>query len=279
MASLRTLARQFTPAPVRRLIRATILRDQQPRFRPHTIVKTIGGESFPFYIGDPTAEAWYVPDKDPVNAELVFLRDHMIAPGDLVFDVGSHHGLHAVFLARRPVHVVAIEPNPLNIKCLRQNVELNNLQNVVIRQTAVGNTRGSVSLPLDSGDGGILLDRSKSLPTVDVELLPLDELVSQYGMPSLLKIDVEGFEARVLEGATAILRRRPKIAIEVHTEWVSRYGSSIDEVVKLLNLDAYRVWVFPYNPAIDEVRPWEGEDMNAYPPPKFTLFLLPKGQV
>jgi FkbM family methyltransferase len=178
-------------------------------------------------------------------------------------------------MARRPIRVIAIEPNPHNVAILRRNLAMNGLQNVIVRQTAVGNTRGAITLPQDSNAGGVMLSKTDAIPSMEVELLPLDQLAEEHGYPDFLKIDVEGFEARVLEGAAQILKRRPKIAIEVHVDWVARYGSSINEVIGLLNLKSYRVWVFPYDPEIEEVRPWGGEDMNSYRPPKFTLFLLP----
>jgi hypothetical protein len=108
---------------------------------------------------------------------------------------------------------------------------------------------------------------------IEVELLPLDQLADEYGFPDLLKIDVEGFEESALRGASRILQRHPKIAIEVHGEWVARYSSSVNQVIALLNLSSYRVWVMPYNS--EEVVPWDGTDFNDYPAPKFTLFLLP----
>jgi FkbM family methyltransferase len=275
MLHLRSIARKVTPAPVRKFARRVLDWKNASQFQPYTIVKTIGGESFPFYIGDATANLWYAPEKDPVNVELAFIRDHMLSPHDLVFDVGSHHGLHTVLMARRPLRVIAIEPNPHNVAILRRNVALNGLQNVIVRQTAVGNARGAITLPQDSNAGGVMLNNTEAVPSIEVELLPLDQVAEEHGYPDFLKIDVEGFEARVLEGAVQILKRRPKIAIEVHVEWVARYGSSINEVVGLLKLESYRVWVFPYDPEIEEVRPWGGEDMNSYRPPKFTLFLLP----
>jgi FkbM family methyltransferase len=275
MLQLRSFAREIAPTPVKKLVRKALAWRRRAQFRPHTIVKHIGGESFPFYIGDSTAEQWYVPEKDPVVAELTFMRDHMIAPGDLIFDVGSHHGLHAVFLGRGPVRVLAIEPNPHNISILRKNIAVNSLQNVTVRQTAVGNCVGKIALPEDSNEGGVVT-RKTDTPTIDVELLPLDHMALQHDFPNLLKIDVEGFEDRVLKGAKEILKRRPKIAIEVHVEWVARYGSSVREVLDLLGLESYYVWVLPYDPTVEEVRQWHGEDMTAYPPPKFTLFLLPR---
>jgi len=270
----RSLVKTIAPAPIARLARKVLVWKRRYQFHPYNITKTIDGEHFPFLIGDATAKQWYEPDKDPVALELAFIRDHMLSPTDLVFDVGSHHGLHTVVMARRSARVIAIEPNPHNVTILKKNVALNGLRNVVVRQTAVGDSNGKVTLPEDAGEGGVLTENNDDVPTIDVDLLPLDRLAEEYGFPQFLKIDVEGFEDRVLKGSPEILRRRPKMMIEVHVDWVSRYGSSVQEVVDLLNLPSYRVWVLPYH--LDEVKPWSGEDLRKYQPPKFTLFLLPR---
>jgi len=271
--SLRSFVRQIVPAPMARLARSMRLWRRRTRFRPYSITKTVQGKSFPFYIGDETGELWYGPEKDPVYTELAFIQDHMLSPGDVVFDVGSHHGLHTICMARHAARVVAIEPNPHNVLILKKNVALNTLQNVAVRQAAVGESCGKTILLQDSSQGGVRSRDTASLPTIEVEVLSLDRLADEYGFPHLLKIDVEGFEALALKGASQILQRRPKLAIEVHVDWVKRYGSTVREVVGLLYLESYRVWIMPYN--LETVLPWNGEDFNTYPPPKFTLFLLP----
>jgi len=197
----------------------------------------------------------------------------MISPGDLVFDVGSHHGFYAVYMARRAARVLAVEPNPHNVMILQENIGLNGLHNVMVRQAAVGDSVGKISLLRDSERGGIDSSSTRTSPAIDVELLPLDQLAKEYGFPQLVKIDVEGFEASVLRGASEIMRRRPKIAIEIHVDWLARYGSSVKEVLDLLHPESYRVFVL--RPKSQQVRPWNGEELPAEPPPKFHLFLLP----
>ena|SRR5438874_4027668 len=92
------------------------------------------------------------------------------------------------------------------------------------------------------------------------------------GFPDLVKIDVDGFECSVLRGASQVMRRHPKVAIEVHPCWLPRYGSSASEVVALLSLDSYRVWILPHG--LQQVKPWSGEELGGYSQ-KFNLFLLP----
>jgi FkbM family methyltransferase len=197
----------------------------------------------------------------------------MVSPGDLVFDVGSHHGFYTLVMARRALRVIAIEPNPYNVVRLEKNIALNHSENVSVRQTAVGGSKGKISLLCESDWGGVQSSDTKTLPTIDVDVVRLDDLAEEYGFPQFLKIDVEGFEAGVLRGALRILERRPKVAIEVHVDWVARYGSCVAEVIELLNLDSYRVSVLAHGGT--EVRPWDGSDLTKLPPPKFHLFLLP----
>ena len=184
---LRSLIQQVTPDPIARFIRAGLLWKRRTQFRPYNITKTVEGESFPFHIGDETGEIWYRLPKDPVYRELAFIRDRMLAPGDIVFDVGSHHGLHAICMARHCAKVVAIEPNPHNVSILKKNVALNALPNVVLRQAAVGDSCGRVSLLQDSNQGGVSSPNMHKLPTIDTELVSLDQVAQECGFPDLLR--------------------------------------------------------------------------------------------
>ena len=270
MAVFRSAVKSLVPDPIARLARRALLWERRASFRPYVITKTVGGESFPFRIGDETGELWYREPRAWTSPELPFIRDRMLSTSDLVFDVGAHHGLWAVLMARHCRHVLAIEPNPHNVAILKENIKLNALANVAIRQAAAGEALGSIALFADSGQGGVA--REAGSAALKVELLTLDQLAREYGFPQMLKIDVEGSEAFTLKGASQILERRPKIAIEVHVEWVGRYGSSVSEVIRLLHLEFYRVWVLPHKSRLE---PWNGQEFN-YAPSKFTLFLLPR---
>jgi FkbM family methyltransferase len=272
--NFRTLVRQVVPAPVTRAVRGILVWKRWAKFRPYAVTKTVQGETFQFLIGDATAKLWYSGENHEWWPELGFIRDRMLSQDDLAFEVGSHHGFHTLFLAHGSARVVAIEPNLHNVKILRQNLELNGLKNVTVLPIAIGDSAGHISLPKDSCEGGVLLQNTENLSTSDARLLPLDQLAQEYGFPQFVKIDVEGYEDRVLKGASKILERRPKIAIEVHVDWVSRYGSSVGEVIELLNLPSYEVWILPQD--TKQVIKWEGKDFATYPPPKFHLFLLPR---
>lgn len=270
--NFRALGERFIPATLARLLRRGLLWKRETQFRPYIVTRLVQDEAIPFYICDATGELWYGTIND-VSPELPFLRDRMISEDDLIFDIGAHHGFYAVYMARRAKRLIAIEPNPHNVAILQKNVALNRLQNVIVRQAAVGDSVGHVELLRNSNSGGIRSSETTKLPAFRVELLTLDHLAREHGFPQMLKIDVEGFEASVLRGASQIMAHRPKIVIEVHVDWVTRYGSSVREVLDLLHLENYCVWMMHHQSL--EIKRWIGEDLTTVPPPKFHLFLLP----
>jgi hypothetical protein len=61
--------------------------------------------------------------------------------------------------------------------------------------------------------------------------------------PTVLKIDVEGFEKQVLQGARKILSTYPKLAMEIHTEQLSQYGATVQDIFGLIDVENYNVWI------------------------------------
>ena len=58
-----------------------------------------------------------------------------------------------------------------------------------------------------------------------------------------MKIDVEGFEMQVLEGAKGILSTLPRLAIEVHAEFLPKYNASVEGIMSLIDVAKYTVWI------------------------------------
>jgi len=271
---LRSFIRDVSPAPVTQLVRKVLIWKRNAVFRPYVSMKRIHEESFQFYTGDSTARMWYEGEHHEWMVEVPFIIDHMLSATDTVFEVGSHHGFHLIPIARRVSRAIAIEPNPHNVAILKKNLALNSLNNVTVVQAAIGDSVGRIAILQDTNEGGVSSGGMSDLPTITVDLLPLDRLAEKFGIPQFLKIDVEGFEDRVLRGASQIMRHRPKIAIEVHVDWIARYGSCVEDLLGLLRLDDYEVWILGW-PAVRVTR-WAGEDLKSYPPPKFHLYLLPR---
>lgn len=129
----------------------------------------------------------------------------MIAPGELCFDVGANIGDYTDSLTSIGARVIAIDPQPSCIKELRARFDRNNL--ATIAPVAVGETEGSAKFFLrqHSGSSGFIeqWDGKDSIGSIQVPIKTLDQLISSYGKPKYIKIDVEGFELPVIMGLTS----------------------------------------------------------------------------
>jgi FkbM family methyltransferase len=144
-----------------------------------------------------------------------------ITQGTAVYDVGANVGIYSLLASSRTGpsgKVYAFEPLDRNVRYLRRHMTLNHVQNCVILETAVGNTEGTRRFAEASKDfsmghfssGGEMLVPSTTLDSC---------IYGEKGLhpPSVAKIDVEGAELEVLQGASRALSEfHPKIFLEVH---------------------------------------------------------------
>lgn len=122
--------------------------------------------------------------------------------------------------------------------------------NARVEHGAVGASPGSLRLYRKSNASVVPANRlSKAMfnriyGVETVRTLALDDYALTRDLsPTVLKLDVEGFEGEALKGASELLSRAPKLAVEIHTELLGRYGTSVEEMFGLMSLDRYRVWV------------------------------------
>jgi FkbM family methyltransferase len=150
-------------------------------------------------------------------------------PGEakVLFDVGANCGFFALrqSLRNTGLRVYCFEPHPRTFGILQRNIELNQLTDRV-RATAcaVGSTSGKCRLEVDALSSMAVVaqaapGRSTGPSNVDVPLVCLDDFCRDQGVwPDTLKIDVEGFEAEVLAGASECLSRAKRLVLEFHSE-------------------------------------------------------------
>ena len=141
-----------------------------------------------------------------------------IRPGATVIDIGAHVGYYtllASMLAGKTGSVWAFEPEPTNAAFLRQHMYLNHCSNVHVEEVAVSNSSGRARFVCGKGSGTGHLDGSGDM---EVRTVRLADFCSARGIrPSALKIDVEGAETEVLEGARELIRSsRPVIFLSTH---------------------------------------------------------------
>lgn len=132
---------------------------------------------------------------------------HFLRPGDLFLDVGANVGSFSV-LASGVVGArsVALEPVPSTFRSLQRNIAINGLRERVSPIcVAAAAEAGVVRFSTDRDTVNQVVDASYAGGAVDVPTRPLDE-VGDLTSLALCKVDVEGFEREVLEGARRTLR-------------------------------------------------------------------------
>ena len=154
----------------------------------------------------------------------------------IFFDIGAQAGYHTLLsskLVGPQGKVFAFEPAAANAENLRRHLTLNRLTNVTVIESAVSNIDGAVAF--DSGSNPVSGHVSASGTHV-VRVLTLDREIEMGALPEpdFIKIDVEGEEARVLEGASKLLQRRhPTLYIETH-QWMACHAATNSDCRRLL---------------------------------------------
>lgn len=152
------------------------------------------------------------------------LSAHMPA-GGVAVDAGANWGLHTLLLSRLAGpsgRVLAVEPFPPNVVHLSDHVAINRAANVTVVTAALADRPGSVPyLPGENGSVGKLVFGGETpAGCIPVPVRTLDEVAAAEGLSRLdvAKVDVEGAESRLLEGARAVMERfRPVLVVELHT--------------------------------------------------------------
>jgi FkbM family methyltransferase len=117
--------------------------------------------------------------------------------------------------------VIAFEPLPANYRLLDENVGLNRLQNVIVEHQAVADHTGEISFQFPTHEASLIAGPvfdSDNQGTFSVDCVSLDDFASDRQIQvDLIKMDVEGAEDSVLEGALKLLERfHPVLIIELH---------------------------------------------------------------
>ena len=202
--------------------------------------------------GNPSG--WFLPADDtyfatfcrgPAPKRNGFYREHLqaalgfVKEWDCAIDVGAHVGFWCFDLAQRFAIVHAFEPVPTTYECLRKNVaEFDNVQTFNL---AVGAEPGRCTIHNDKKRPGNTGSNFIVPGSGDVPVVTLDSFDSPAC--DFLKIDVEGFELRVLEGARELIKRCcPVISMEcTDFKFRDRYGIPEGHAERWLLKRGYRV--------------------------------------
>ena len=173
----------------------------------------------------------------------------LVRPGATVIDVGANVGFYTRRFAEwvRPGgEVIAIEPEEVNFASLKRVIARRGLVNVLGVQAVASESAGSLYLqknPFHPADhriaeaASVAANGRRDGSCVKVKAVTIDGVLRERGWPkvSLIKIDVQGAEERVLRGALGALRElRPAVFMEVDEAALRAMGSSAESVLELM---------------------------------------------
>jgi len=197
---------------------------------PSFVVEMPRGFRIRFYPSSISAALWADPDSRSEDEGFVWA---VLRAGDRYIDAGANIGHLALAASKRTGphgEVIAIEAHPEIFRYLEGNTDLNQTTNLTTVHCALGAGPGEVTLTTRrSDDQNYISERG----TVRVQMHALDELV--VARPTrLLKLDVEGYELPVLQGAAAVLEQTQIVYCELSTANCRRFGYTPREVEQLL---------------------------------------------
>lgn len=171
-------------------------------------------------------EVTSVPEEEDAVEE--YFRWYRPGEGDVVFDLGAYCGLSTYVLSRcvgKSGHVYAFEPDDTSHRLLLRNIERHALGNVTPLRLAVAGSSGQAAF-LAEGSLGSVLSRHSSRATMgtvsEVETITLAGACERFGVPAFIKMDIEGSEIEVLDGARELLAQHV-IQFALDTDhWIDR---------------------------------------------------------
>jgi FkbM family methyltransferase len=188
---------------------------------------------------------WFFEAGIPEKPLIQFCVEKFAHHDKICLDIGAHVGTYTVNLAQKAKKVYSFECNPKVFCHLAANVDLHDLSSKVqVFPFGLGNETKTMTYMIRSEDGGgngvkSLGKNDSNLRTQEIIIYKLDELhgfgASGTNEIGFIKIDVEGFEKEVLEGAkdTLVKNNFPPILFESWGEWKDAELGGTGDVIKI----------------------------------------------
>ena len=172
----------------------------------------------------------------------------LISKEDIIFDIGANMGIIANWFAHRSKQVYAFEPHPDNISTIKSQKKLRNINNLTLYDIALGEKESKMQLHVKGFHGHHSLgdvDNSPTIGKIEVNVRKLDDVFGELNITKIhfMKIDVEGFEADVLNGASNLLNDKKVnyILFELQDTILNSIQRTSSEVFQILFSAGYQI--------------------------------------
>lgn len=211
----------------------------------HHVIKEINGVRYELDLGQSIDASIYFTGR--YERDVVSVLKTIVQPGFTALDVGANIGCHTFLLATLagPTgHVTAFEPTGWAFRKLQRNAALNpHLQNITLKKLALSD-RIAMRSPVRFKSSWPVTGGTEPPPEELTDFSTVDEYVHQNNIEriDLIKLDVDGYEFRVLTGAQQTLRdRQPYLVMELEPKALSRNNATAAGLVGLILRHGYEI--------------------------------------
>lgn len=168
-------------------------------------------------------------------------------PEMLLFDIGAHFGVFSLTAAKLGGTAVAVDPSPISCRMIAREASLNHCTDGIrILRAAVTDATGTIGM-LSSGSftpGYLRVEKRRSHSELtQTRAITVDDLSRRFGVPTHVKIDVEGHEGAVLRGAVWTLTQfAPTLLLELHNEMIRSASENPATILDELDALGYRTY-------------------------------------
>jgi FkbM family methyltransferase len=158
--------------------------------------------------------------------------------------------------------VYAFEPQPQNFELLEANIRLNRVENVVAVNQACGDQNGEVKMPVFTEEPSRMLNMGDITPNRGfsnnnfrtIPSIRLDYWNNSCNEISLIKLDVQGWELKVLSGATELIKRhKPVLIVEFENFQLAKTNTSCKDLFDFIREQGYYIYFLDYSYPCDHV--------------------------
>ena len=180
------------------------------------------------------------------DLEMQLLIADVVKSGDTVVDVGANRGnfaLAASHVVGSGGKVICFEPNPKCVNTFEDEIKLNKIGNINLQQCGLADKDDILPLTvplINSGEGSLAGSQYKDNVMFSVPVRRGDDILVNEE-PSVIKVDVEGFETKVLLGLIKTIKRcSPVVITEVIASHLERAGSSVEDLKNMMDGLGYK---------------------------------------
>jgi FkbM family methyltransferase len=193
---------------------------------------------------------------EPLTTRIVSTN---LTEGGIFVDIGAHYGFFTLLSCKlsKVNRILAFEPNPVNFQILKQNIELNNIQNVELYNLAVSDQNEVRKFKItEASDSCSFYDHtlSSTIEEIEIKTLTLDSIFTNpVDVEILVKIDAEGHEISILDGMENFItnsRLKLKMIVEYNPQMLERANHKPGELVSRLFSFGFQVFIIDENSGI-----------------------------